>query len=64
MTGSGCATCSVRARYDKKPQSILGRLWRWHTNFCPGWKNYMKSLSDDEKKAIIVKYNYPPNKFS
>jgi len=24
----------------------------------------MKSLSDEEKKAIIVKYNYPPNKFS
>lgn len=64
MTESRCATCSFRAKYDKKPQSILGRLWRWHTNFCPGWKNYMKSLSDEEKKALIVKYAYPPNKFS
>jgi hypothetical protein len=64
MTESGCTKCSFRARYDKKPQSILGRLWRWHTNFCPGWKSYMKSLSDEDKEAIIVKYSYPPNKFS
>jgi hypothetical protein len=38
-------------------------LWRWHANFCPGWKGYMKSLPDDEKKKIIEKYNFPPNTF-
>ena len=64
MTESGCATCSFRARYDERPRSILGRLWRWHTNFCPGWKAYMKSLPDDEKDALIVKYNSPSNKFA
>jgi len=24
----------------------------------------MKSLPDEEKKALIVKYNHPPNKFA
>lgn len=57
MTEPGCATCSFRAKYDNNPKSILGRLWRWHTNFCPGWKAYMKLLPDEEKKALIMKYN-------
>jgi hypothetical protein len=42
----------------------LGRLWRWHTNFCPGWKAYMKSLPDEEKKALTEKYNFPAGKFA
>jgi nitroreductase len=46
MSQTGCATCSFRARYDEKPSSLLGRLWRWHANFCPGWKAHMKSLPD------------------
>ncbi|HNT89174.1 MAG TPA: hypothetical protein PKL84_15030 [Candidatus Hydrogenedentes bacterium] len=63
MSDSGCATCAFRAKYDKNPRSILGRLWRWHTNFCPGWKAYMKSLSEDERGELIVKYSFPPDKF-
>ena len=49
MSEPGCATCSFRAKYDEKPKSFLGRVWRWHANFCPGWKAYMKTLPDDEK---------------
>jgi len=64
MSDSGCAKCVFRAKYDKNPRSFLGRLWRWHTNFCPGWKAYMKSLPEEEREEIIVKYAYPPNKFS
>ena len=64
MSESGCATCSFRAKYDAKPKSFLGRLWRWHANFCPGWKAYMKSLSNDENKAIVEKYNFPASKFA
>jgi hypothetical protein len=64
MSESGCATCSFRAKYDEKPKSLLGRIWRWHVNFCPGWRGYMKSLPDDEKKVIIEKYNFPANKFA
>jgi hypothetical protein len=64
MGDSSCATCTFRAKYDEKPKSFLGRIWRWHANFCPGWKGYMESLPDDEKKVIIEKYNFPANKFA
>ena len=64
MSEPGCATCSFRAKYDQKPRAILGRLWRWHTNFCPGWKGYMASLPDDQKKEIVEKYGFPPHKFA
>jgi hypothetical protein len=64
MGDSGCATCSFRARYDEKPKSLLGRIWRWHANFCPGWRSYVKSLSEDENKVIVDRYNFPANKFA
>ncbi|MFA6728721.1 MAG: hypothetical protein WCS17_10975 [Prevotella sp.] len=34
-----CDTCSMRKKYDTNPKSLMGRFWRWHINFCPGWKN-------------------------
>ena len=52
-----CATCAFRAKYDNKPRSILGRIWRWHANWCPGWKEYMTSLSDTERTELAKKYN-------
>jgi hypothetical protein len=64
MSQPGCATCSFRAKYDERPKSFLGRLWRWHANFCPGWKAHMGSLPDKEKKAIVEKYGFPVKKFS
>ncbi len=64
MGEPGCATCSFRAKYDEKPNSILGRVWRWHANFCPGWKAYMKSLPDDEKMAFVEKYRFAEGKFA
>lgn len=64
MTEHGCATCSFRAKYDRRPTSILGRLWRWHANFCPGWRSYMKSLPDDERKTLVDRYNLSPAKFA
>ncbi len=57
MSEPKCATCNIRAKYDDNPKSILGRIWRWHIGFCPGWKSYMKSLSDAEKKKIVKKYS-------
>jgi IS1 family transposase len=59
MAESGCAACSFRARYDKNPRSLLGRLWRWHANWCPGWKSYMKSLPDQERRELAEKYDLP-----
>lgn len=64
MSEPGCATCSFRAKYDARPTSLLGRLWRWHTNSCPGWKAYMRSLPDDEKREIVEKYSFPADKFT
>jgi len=52
-----CGECSSRAKYDKKPKSFLGRFWRWHIGFCPGWKAYMKSLTESERQAIVQQYN-------
>lgn len=53
-----CANCPLRAKYDKQPKSIIGRLWRFHINFCPGWKAYFNSLADEEKQALKSKYHF------
>lgn len=52
----GCANCAWRAKYDEKPGSLLGRLWRWHANWCPGWKKYLASLPDDERRELAARY--------
>ncbi len=57
MPEKNCSNCSFRAKYDRKPKSIIGRIWRWHINWCPGWKSYMKSLPKDKADELIIKYN-------
>ncbi len=52
MAEPGCANCSFRSKYDASPRSFLGRLWRWHINFCPGWKGYFTSLPQEEKTRL------------
>lgn len=56
MTEPKCADCTFRAKYDNNPKSILGKIWRWHIGFCPGWKAYMKSLPEEERAKIRKKY--------
>ena len=56
MADIKCGECPMRAKYDKKPKSFAGRFWRWHIRFCPGWKLYMKSLSDEERQALVMQY--------
>jgi hypothetical protein len=58
MAMSNCGSCRFRAKYDSNPQSLLGRLWRWHANWCPGWKAYIKSLPEDEKARILDRYGF------
>jgi hypothetical protein len=41
---SRCAHCAIRKWAEAKPDSLLGRLWYWHTNWCPGWKSYHEHL--------------------
>ena len=57
MAEPGCKNCNFRAKYDKKPKSFLGRLWRWHAGWCPGWKKYMRSLPDQERIELAEKYD-------
>ncbi len=53
-----CANCKLRANYEKNPKSFMGRFWRWHINFCPGWKGYFTSLNEEEKQKLREKYNF------
>jgi len=58
MAGDNCARCGFRARYDRNPKSLLGRLWRWHINFCPGWKRYFIALPPEEKAKLAEQYQF------
>lgn len=51
-----CAKCRFRAKFDSNPKSLLGRIWRWHIKFCPGWKKYYSGLSPLEQNDLAVKY--------
>ncbi len=56
MAQHNCENCAIRAQYDKNTKSLIGRFWRWHINFCPGWKGYLRSLDDSEKQLLKEKY--------
>ena len=56
MAEHNCEHCSIRAKYDRLPKSLIGRFSRWHINFCPEWKRYMRSL--DEEKRMLLKEKY------
>jgi len=58
MAEENCAKCAFRARYDKNPKSLMGRFWRWHINFCPGWKKYFTSLAGEEKANLAKRYAF------
>ena len=53
-----CEKCRFRAIYDKNPGSILGRIWKWHIGWCPGWKSYVKSLSNEEREKLLKLYRH------
>lgn len=53
-----CENCKLRANFEKNPKSFMGRFWRWHINFCPGWKAYFSSLDEDAKQALREKYDF------
>jgi hypothetical protein len=46
-----CETCRLRALAERKPQSLIARIWRWHTGWCRGWKAYQRSLAETEKQS-------------
>lgn len=50
-TGSPCEHCGWRAKAEAAPASLLARIWRWHTKWCPGWKAYQKELARMEREG-------------
>ena len=57
MAKHNCEKCAFRAKYDNNPRSFLGRLWKWHIGWCPGWKRYMASLPGMKRTALAEKYD-------
>ncbi|WP_075589742.1 hypothetical protein [Labilibacter marinus] len=57
MKEHNCDNCSMRSKFDSKPKSLVGRFWRWHINFCPGWKAYFNDLDESSKQELRIKYN-------
>jgi hypothetical protein len=57
MAKHNCDNCKFRAKHDQNPSSLMSRLWRWHTNWCPGWKRYMNSLEDEKRNMIAKNYS-------
>lgn len=58
MAEENCANCGLRAKYDQNPKSLMGRFWRWHINFCPGWKAYFTARPPEEKAKLAEQYNF------
>ncbi|NDV68774.1 hypothetical protein D0T66_07665 [Dysgonomonas sp. 25] len=56
MMNHNCDNCVIRKKYDQNPKSFIGRFWRWHINFCPGWKRYLDSLDEEKRERIKEKY--------
>jgi len=63
MKKHNCEKCTFRAKFQQKPRSILGRIWKWHIGWCPGWKSYVSSLSDEEKLRLdkVLQQDKKPN---
>ncbi|MCC6489542.1 MAG: hypothetical protein IT364_18740 [Candidatus Hydrogenedentes bacterium] len=53
MGSHACETCRMRHRYEQNPTSFFGRLWLWHTKWCPGWKAYVASLTEEDRKNLL-----------
>ena len=56
MAKHACASCKFRAKYDERPESLLGKLWRWHAGWCPGFKAYLRSLPEEERRQLVERY--------
>jgi hypothetical protein len=53
-----CNNCAWQNKYRERPKSFSGRLWKFHTRFCPGWKKHLKSLSEKERNQLLRELNF------
>ncbi|WP_083863121.1 hypothetical protein [Pseudodesulfovibrio piezophilus] len=49
-----CDTCRFREKAEKASASFLGKIWIWHTRFCPGWKRYVRTKWEHGEAAPPV----------
>ncbi len=47
---SRCENCKLRKYAEKKPDSLIAKIWKWHTKWCPGWKAYQREMADKDLK--------------
>lgn len=45
---AGCEHCGLRNYAEKNPDKLIGKIWKWHTRWCPGWKRYQRELRKRE----------------
>jgi hypothetical protein len=50
-----CATCGIRRRAEANPNSVMARVWKWHTGWCPGWKAFQDALARDNLHGLAAK---------
>jgi len=43
-----CESCPMRKKAEANPKSLMARIWRWHTGWCPGWKAYQDHLASQK----------------
>lgn len=48
----GCETCPIRKKAEANPKNLMAWLWRWHTGWCPGWKEYQAHLAEQAKQSL------------
>jgi hypothetical protein len=49
-----CEDCSLRRLAERKPESFIARIWRWHTTWCPGWEAYQLSLAEAHTDYVPI----------
>lgn len=45
-----CDLCPVRKRAEENPNTMLARMWRLHTRFCPMYNSYL--VAKGEKAPV------------
>ena len=45
-----CETCAMRAYAQRRPDSVISKVWRWHQGWCPAEKAYQAQLAEDAEK--------------
>jgi hypothetical protein len=50
----GCETCPMRKKAEANPKTLMARVWRWHTGWCPGWKAYQAHLAEQRSSSRIA----------